>query len=116
MDGYLKHNASRNRALDLLPLLTHIDAQRVRRAVSDPKIKARPTFHYRLPNCQIDKPDWNLAQSWNTWWVVEELANMPQELERLKTRFLAMNRPLIGVSRGDWTHLIRTWAREHELI
>ncbi|MFW6387120.1 MAG: hypothetical protein ACOC0G_00430 [Thermodesulfobacteriota bacterium] len=40
---------------------------------------------------------------------------MPQELERLKARFLAMNRPLIGVSRGDWTRIIRTWAREHEL-
>jgi hypothetical protein len=39
---YLEHNASRNRALDLLPMLAEIDGDRVREAVDDPKIEARP--------------------------------------------------------------------------
>ncbi|MGC9519888.1 MAG: amidoligase family protein, partial [Desulfuromonadaceae bacterium] len=73
-------------------------------------------FHYRLPNCQIDKDNWSLAQSWNTWWVVEELANQPEELEFLKRKFLAMNRPILGVSRSDWTQLIHTWAQNKNLI
>jgi hypothetical protein len=115
IDGYLKHNASRNRALDMLPLLAHIDPEAVNHGVSDAKIKSRPTFHYRLPNCQIDKPGWSLAQSWNTWSVVEELANQPEELQRLKDKFLAMSRPIFGVSRGDWTRIIRTWARNNNL-
>jgi len=114
-DEYLKHNASRNRALDLLPLLAHLDAPRVQRAVADTKIKARPTFHYRLPNCQIDKSSWSLAQCWNTWWVIEELANQPEELQQLKDKFLAMRRPIFGVSRGDWTQIIHTWARNKNL-
>ena len=116
MDEYLKHNASRNRALDLLPLLAHLDEERVHRAVADTKIKARPTYHYRLPNCQIDKPHWSLAQIWNTWWVVEELANMPDELQHLKRKFLTMSRPILGVSRGDWTQVIHTWAKSKNLI
>lgn len=116
IDGYLKYNASRNRALDLLPLLTYLNPARVHRNVPDNKIKARPAFHYRLPNCQIDKSDWSLAQSWNTWWVVEELANQPDELQQLKDKFLAMNRPILGVSRSVWTRIIHTWAQNKNLI
>jgi len=113
--AYLKHNASRNRALDMLPLLAHVNQDLVNAAVTDAKIKSRPAFHYRLPNCQIDKASWDLAQSWNTWWVVEELANQAEELEFLKNKFLAMNRPVLGVSRSDWTNLIHTWAQSKNL-
>lgn len=60
---YLEHNASRNRALDLLPLLAEVDEKRVRGAVDDPKIKARPAFHYRLPNCNIERAGWSLDES-----------------------------------------------------
>ncbi|MFO7913279.1 MAG: amidoligase family protein [Desulfotignum sp.] len=114
-DDYFQHNASRNRALDLLPLFAHMNADQVRRAVSDTKIKARPAFHYRLPNCQIDKPDWCLALPWNTWWVVEELAQRPDDLQDLGQQFLAMHRPLLGVSRNDWTALMSRWLQDHAL-
>ena len=114
-DDYLQHNASRNRALDLLPLFAYMNAEQVLRAVSDTKIKARPAFHYRLPNCQIDKPDWSLARPWNTWWVVEELAQRSDDLQDLGRQFLAMHRPLLGVSRNDWTALMGTWLQDHAL-
>ena len=110
---YLAHNPSRNRALDLLPVLACVEPDMVQHAVSDPKIKPRPAFHYRLPNCQIDRPDWSLARPWNLWWVVEELAQRPEVLNMMQERFLSLQRPLIGVNRSDWTAWMDQWIRGH---
>lgn len=74
IDDYLRFNPTRNRALDMLPLFAHLDESRVRRRVPDPRIKARPTLHYRLPNCQIDEPEWGLVLPWRDWLQVEALA------------------------------------------
>ncbi|HEY7884973.1 MAG TPA: amidoligase family protein [Cellvibrionaceae bacterium] len=74
IDDYLEHNPTRNRALDMLPLFHHIDESRVLAQVDDPLVKARPTFHYRLPNCEIDRPDWGLHRAWNDWVAIERLA------------------------------------------
>lgn len=111
-DQYLKHNATRNRALDLLPLLAEIDEQRVREVVADPKIKARPTFHYRLPNCMVERDDWSLASSWNLWCVVEQLAADPHAIRTLTERFMDRSRPLIGVSRSAWQKDISRWLND----
>lgn len=112
---YLEHNANRNQALDLLPLLAYIDSDAVRHTVNDPKIKARPAFHYRLPNCHVERLDWSLADSWNTWWVVEQLAHRSNDLDDLSTAFLTAARPVIGVSRNDWVEFIDQWLKDHEL-
>ncbi len=111
---YLSHNATRNRALDLLPLLAEIDPQRVRRAVDDPKVKARPTFHYRLPNCHIEKPDWSLASAWNRWWIVEQLAARPQQLAQLSAAFRQHWRPLLGLDRAGWMEFTDRWLQDRE--
>ncbi|MBI1181149.1 MAG: hypothetical protein GC201_11375 [Alphaproteobacteria bacterium] len=74
MDDYLEHNPSRNRELDMLPLFAEIDPDRVARAVRSDSVKPRPTFHYRLPNCDLQDPDWGLALEWNRWVAVEALA------------------------------------------
>jgi hypothetical protein len=116
ISAYLEHNATRNRALDLLPLLAEIDEDRVRRAVNDPKIKPRPTFHYRLPNCQIEKADWTLANSWNTWCVVETLASREEDLSKLGAEFLNAARPILGVSRQDWIEFVDQWLKDRELV
>lgn len=81
IDDYLADNPTRNRSLDLLPLFAHLDKSRVGAAVTDPRIQSRPTFHYRLPNCDIDNPDWNLDIPWRLWLEVEKLANEPARLE-----------------------------------
>ncbi|MDX1593467.1 MAG: amidoligase family protein [Gammaproteobacteria bacterium] len=112
-DDYLKHNATRNRALDLLPLLAEIDPDRVRRTIDDPRIKARPTFHYRLPDCRIERDDWSLAGAWTGWLVVERLANQPDELARLGEAFLDAARPLLGVRRKHWVETMDAWVRDH---
>ncbi|MBR9886008.1 MAG: hypothetical protein GYB21_21140, partial [Oceanospirillales bacterium] len=109
------HNPSRNRALDLLPLLAEIDEARVRRVVDDAKIKSRPTFHYRLPNCQIEKPGWSLAHSWNLWWIVETLAERRDDLDRLGAEFLDVQRPLLGVNRKDWVEHMDLWLKDQGL-
>jgi hypothetical protein len=114
-NDYLKYNASRNRALDLLPLLSYIDSDAVRRAVDDPRVKSRPAFHYRLPDCHIDCEDWSLSDAWNTWWIVEQLAYRPDDLDYLSAAFLQAERPVIGVSRNDWVEFIDRWLKDHEL-
>ena len=113
---YLQHNASRNRALDLLPLLAEIDEQRVRRAIDDPRIKPRPAFHYRLPNCQIEKRDWSLASGWNTWCVVEALAAQPELLAALGDEFLSRGHRLLGVNRRQWIEFVEQWLNDHALV
>jgi hypothetical protein len=114
--NYLDHNASRNRALDLLPMLAEIDSDRVRVAVDDPKIKARPAFHYRLPNCHIERPDWSLASSWNTWCVFERLADRKDDLDALAAEFLAAGRAILGVGRNDWVKFIDRWLKDCALV
>jgi len=114
-EDYLAHNPSRNRALDMLPLLADIDERRVRLAVADMKVKARPAFHYRLPNCLIDHPDWSLAGTWNIWCVVERLSGRREDLRELARAFLAADRPILGVSRSDWIKFVDQWLRDRAL-
>lgn len=115
-DHYLKHNPTRNRALDLLPLLTEINQDRVLDVVNDQLINSRPTFHYRLPDCQIEDKDWSLANSWNLWCVIERLAADPQSIEALSQKFIEMTRPVIGVSREAWLKEVSQWLVDHEWV
>jgi hypothetical protein len=75
MRDYLHFNPTRNRPLDLLPLFTFLDPELVfQYPVEKDLIKPRPTFHYRLPNSEIDDPHWSFAREWNKWVQVEILA------------------------------------------
>jgi len=111
-EHYLKHNATRNRALDLLPLLSHLDADRVMATVPDDRIKSRPAFHYRLPNCEIENPTWSLASEWNQWWLVEQLASDAQAREDLTQAWLQACRPLLGVNRKHWVSQVDAWLQQ----
>jgi hypothetical protein len=106
IDDYLVDNPTRNRALDMLPLFTHLDEQRVRSRVEDVLIKPRPTFHYRLPDCDIHKPGWGLFVAWNDWIEVERLA---ADTSRLQACCLAYHDYLDStMSRlfGDWAAIV----------
>jgi len=83
IDDYLNDNATRNRELDLLPLFAHMDEDRVRRVVDDPRIKPRPTYHYRLPEARLSSPDWSVQQEWDRWLLVEKLAGDSKALKDL---------------------------------
>ena len=82
IDDYLSHNPTRNRPLDLLPLFLFLDSKRVRSALPEEKISARPALHYRLPNSMIDDPNWSITREWAAWMKVERLVADREELER----------------------------------
>jgi hypothetical protein len=87
MENYLQHNPTRNRALDLLPLFAHLDAPLLARYVEDSRIKKRPTLHYRLPDCDVDNPQWNFSSVWNDWVILDDIANNSEDLAQLRAHF-----------------------------
>lgn len=98
IDDYLAANASRNRALDMLPLFAYLDQPRVEAVIRDTLVKGRPTLHYRLPNCEIERPDWDLHHAWNHWLVVEQLAADSERLTAVCQDYCqVLDTPL-----GDW--------------
>ena len=74
-EDYLAANPTRDRALDLLPVLLHLDERRVRARLPREKIGARPALHYRLPQAHVGEAGWSIAPDWNRWAAVERLAN-----------------------------------------
>lgn len=97
---YLELTPSRNRGLDMLPLFAHFDAARIRAAITD-KTSARPTFHFRLPDCRIDEPDWSIADEWQRWLTVERVATDTALLTRLSQAWLD-DHGLLTLSRQSW--------------
>ena len=119
IDDYLRANPTRNRELDLLPLFAHLDAPRVKQQIDDPRVKARPTFHYRLPNSEIDQPDWGLHLAWNDWVEVESLAADPERLSAMRTAYLthleqSLSR-LLSPGAEDWAQKSAHWLTDQAL-
>ncbi|NUP07556.1 MAG: amidoligase family protein [Polyangiaceae bacterium] len=106
---YLEHNPTRNRALDMLPAFSMIDRDEVLAKVREPdRVKARPTFHYRLPNSLVDDPDWSFALEWNRWVEVESLAEDSSRLERASGDVLrSLDRSL---ERDEIMTMARSWG------
>lgn len=110
IDDYLQHNASRNRALDMLPLFSHIDEARVAVAVEDELVNARPTLHYRLPNCEIEREDWNIGVAWRHWLRVEHLVAQPERLQQACAAYNEhLDVPLSGLM-SDWSDKVAPWV------
>jgi hypothetical protein len=87
IDDYLKHNATRNRGLDLLPLFAHLDKPRVLRVVDDDRVSARPTFHFRMPDSRVDDPSFRITELWRAWLEVERLACNPERIAELSRAY-----------------------------
>ena len=95
IDDYLEENPTRNRVLDMLPIFRFLDEERVDAKITDALIGSRPTLHYRLPNSEINDPQWSLRLPWNDWMQVEALANNPERLDRWSYRYwLFLQQPL----------------------
>lgn len=78
IDDYLAASPTRNRPLDMLPVFATVRHEKVAALARDfDKVKARPAFHYRLPNSLVDDPAWSIAVEWNRWCEVERLAADP---------------------------------------
>jgi hypothetical protein len=117
-DDYLRWNPTRNRPLDLLPLLAYCDPGLTDRPeLAGQKVKPRPTFHYRLPNSLIDAPRWSIATEWARWVLVERLAVGPELVARLSRAYLDWEGSVLGYLGDQWVHhLDEEWVpilREH---
>ncbi len=113
IDDYLKYNPTRNRALDLLPLLAWIDEQKVRSLLPDEKIGKRPTYHYRLPDSRVDEEDWCVCEGWNSWVLVEYLSlnkEVQKELTPLVIEYLAS--PLSVLLKNKLIEKVGEWVEK----
>lgn len=112
MDDYLEHNPTRNRPLDLLPVFEFVDENKVQAVVDDGLTSPRPAFHYRLPNCRIDEPEWSVASEWNRWVLVEKLASDYKTLSRLKEDYTNYSKESSFGFKGKWIRHVYKWVYE----
>jgi len=108
IDDYLEHNPTRNRVLDMLPLFAYLKPDSLDGLKEEDRklVKARPTFHYRLPNCEIDNPDWSIARDWNYWVEIEKLAEDKQKLANMASAYLTfLDKPFHAFS-NNWVEQI----------
>jgi hypothetical protein len=109
---YLRANATRNRALDMLPLFSDRNPAAVKIAVDDDLVKARPAFHYRLANCAIDDPDWGIVEPWGRWLQIEQLAADRDKLNECCEAFrLDRDRVLHRVD-NTWRETVTQWLTD----
>ncbi|MEE2764755.1 MAG: amidoligase family protein [Pseudomonadota bacterium] len=111
MRDYLKYNPTRNRALDLLPLFAHLDADLLAEHVEDPRIKSRPTLHYRLPDCDIDNDDWDLASVWNDWVILERIAADADQLAELRSLYRERSKLNLHNLTHSWLETTTDWLQ-----
>ena len=110
IDDYLAHNPTRNRPLDMAPVLAYLDPGRVARRVQERRlVKPRPAFHYRLPNCMVDEPGWTIAREWNTWVAVERLAADAARLAELSRDYLRADDQSVRPFYDRWPGIVDTY-------
>lgn len=116
MRDYLHDNPTRNKALDLLPLFAHLDPELLAEYVIDPRIKSRPTLHYRLPDCDIANPQWHFSTVWNDWVVLEQLANNPDDLKALRALFRGAKKFSFHNLTHSWRETTDQWLKQHGYV
>lgn len=111
-DDYVAHNPTRNRPLDLLPLLAFNDPRLLARPeLAGQKVSPRPTYHYRLPNSLIDEPNWSVAKEWGRWVLVERLAADPDLAARFAREYLGWGVSIAGYLGDRWVrHVDEEWV------
>lgn len=104
---YLAHNPTRNRGLDMTPLFRHLDEATLLGSLEQADlVKARPTFHYRLPNAQLSTPGWDAVVEWERWLEVERLADDDEALAARRAEYLSwLDKP--GPER--WLAQVKRW-------
>ncbi len=109
MLDYLEFNPTRNRTLDFLPLFAWLDEALLREHVTDIRVKARPTLHYRLPNCDIDNPQWNIDWPWRDWLLVERLADKPEIVTTMCQEYRPYLDSITLGLEGGWKKTVERW-------
>ena len=104
-----KHNPDRNRPLDMYPLFAALNNEQLQQYSNLGKVKARKSFHYRLPNSSIPKPDWTLAQEWDNWVAIEELAFDTEKMNRMGQEYLDLKKNTFLGFETKWAKKTQEW-------
>jgi hypothetical protein len=108
---YFTFKNSRNRPLDMLPVFMFLDKEFTSGLMKEELTSARPTFHYRLPNCSLGDEQWSLADEWNRWVLVEKLANDEKTLGQYSRAFLNMDDKSVFSMKKKWVELMDRWVQ-----
>ncbi|MEM9757243.1 MAG: amidoligase family protein, partial [Pseudomonadota bacterium] len=107
IETYLSYAPTPNHGLDMLPVFAQLAPDKVHGRLTDStKIKARPAYHFRMPDCRIDEPGWSIAEPWSMWLAVERIATSPTLFGRLRrSRAAWSDGP--ALQRGRWSTRVR---------
>jgi hypothetical protein len=109
---YVPSNATRNRSLDLLPLIAHAWPADLGDQIENwSKVKPRPAFHYRLPNSDLNQPGWTPAVDWNRWVAVERVAADRALLDELAREYLRRWETASTSEPLAWTEFVASHLR-----
>ncbi len=111
ISDYFVYDNSRNRPLDLQPLFMFLNKDYTEPFLEDTLTHARPTYHYRLPNCSIENEEWTLASEWNRWVLVEKLADDERTLRQYGNAYLKMKKKSGIGFESKWIKLMNRWAQ-----
>ena len=109
---YLRDNPTRNRALDMLPLLQELNPDQVQAGLDEDEralVKGRPAFHYRLPDCKVNQAGWSASLAWNQWVWVETLAADEQLLFELIGEWQGSNATFSLTPQNSWTQRLTSF-------
>lgn len=108
IEDYIKYNPSRNRPLDMLPLFSFMAPEQVNESINTALVSARPTYHYRLPNSEVDDESWSLEKAWKGWVEVERLAADEMRLDKVARLYLSTLERSNFSWRSDWRDQLTT--------
>lgn len=108
---YILYNPTRNRALDMLPLLVFIEPS-IKEKLPPQKISPRPAFHYRLPNSRIDEEEWSVAFEFNQWSLVERIACDEERRRELLELYHDFQSSPFWFIKELWIEAVRKWLEE----
>ncbi len=112
---YIFYNPTRNRALDLLPLLVYKDPS-LKEELPEQKISPRPAYHYRLPNSRIDEEKWSVAFEFNQWSLVERVAYHKEKLAELIDEYWEFQSTPFWFIKELWIERVQKWLEDESLL
>lgn len=109
---YISQVPDRNYALDMYPLWVHLH-QDMFDNKKQKLVKARPTFHYRLPDCKLGQEGWSFSQEYNLWLQVESLAKDKKRLQEIADSYRKNIKSLTDPLGGKWLDILKNqWGYE----
>ena len=114
ISDYMKFGNTRNRPLDMLPVFMHLEKKLTQSLIDENLTSSRPTFHYRLPNCSLEDPEWSLAGDWNRWVWVERLASDSKNLQRYCRAWLRLNSEILVGFERKWIELMNRFVNDEK--